>query len=70
MNRGLLANVFRLKLEVLGLVAELLPEPVKDNAVKYKQELLQVVHQVTGEYLAEERADSAKQGVTQKVEIQ
>ncbi len=69
MNKQLLTKLFKLKLEAMGLMTELLTGTVQNKALKCHRELIEVVHQATGEYLAEERTASPAKGELQKVEI-
>jgi len=70
MERNLLSNLIRLKLEALDVVVDALPEPIKAQAIRSHRELIEVVHQVTGEYLTEEKAGKDEQNTVQKVNIQ
>lgn len=69
-KKNLLASILRLKLEALDLAGELLPQPIKTKTAKCQRELIQILHQVTGEYLAEEKAEAGDTGALKKVEIQ
>lgn len=70
MEKNLLSNLLRLKLEALDIFAEALPEPLKARAVENHRELIEAVHRVTGEYLAEGKAGKNRPKTVQKVNIQ
>ncbi len=70
MNREVLIKLWKLKLEALGLMTELLPEPVRDKAAKHQQDLIQLLHRVTGEYLEKAQVSPDRGNAVRKVEIQ
>ncbi len=70
MEKNLLSSLIRLKLEMLDVIMDALPEHIQSRAGKIHRELIEAIHQVTGEYLAEEKAGKDEQNTVQKVDIQ
>jgi len=43
LNKEILTDLLKLKLQALSLMVELLPEPVKERAVKYRRVLAEIL---------------------------
>ncbi len=70
MNVEVLSKLWKLKLEALELMTELLPEPVRDKAEKHQRDLVQLLHQITGDFLKKEQVNLDEGSAARKVEIQ
>ena len=70
MNHQVLKDLFKIKLEILKTGTELMPDPIKEKAQEFHKELLEVIHEVTGEYLKDQPAKQTQANKLQKVDIQ